>query len=239
MGGARFLTDPTFDTAGEYHSGAIVLKKLKGPAVAAEAVGNVDAVLLSHDQHWDNFDRGGRAFLEKAKRAFTTPAGSARLMGNAVGLSTWETQSIEASSGHEVQITATPARHGPHGFESMSGEVCGFALGIEKPGDAIYVTGDTVWYDGVAEIARRFRPRLVIAFTGAAKPRGPFRVTMDSNDAIETAAAFPDSKIIGIHNDGWAHFTENQADLAQAFVALGIGSRLQKIEPGVRTSLAL
>ena len=51
MSGVRFLTDPTFDAVGEYQSGAIVLKKLKGPAVTAEAIGSIDAVLLSHDQH--------------------------------------------------------------------------------------------------------------------------------------------------------------------------------------------
>jgi hypothetical protein len=30
-------------------------------------VGAVDAVLLSRDQHFDNFDRAGRAFLQKRK----------------------------------------------------------------------------------------------------------------------------------------------------------------------------
>jgi L-ascorbate metabolism protein UlaG (beta-lactamase superfamily) len=134
VGGVRLLTDPTFDPPGEYPSGVIVLKKLKGPAVASETIGDVDALLLSHDQHWDNFDRGGRAFLERAKRVFTTPTGAARLAGKTLGLARWETQSFEGLSGHRVQITATPARHGPHGFESMSGEVCGFVIGIEKLG---------------------------------------------------------------------------------------------------------
>jgi hypothetical protein len=74
--------------------------------------------------------------------------------------------------------------------------VTGFLLGLNEPGDAIYVTGDTVWYEGVAEVARRFQPRLVILFAGSAKPRGPFHITMDNNDAIETAHAFPQAKIV-------------------------------------------
>ena len=48
----------------------------------------------------------------------------------------------------------------------------------------IYITGDTVWFDGVAEVARRFPAGIVIPFAGAAETRGPFHLTMDTNDAI-------------------------------------------------------
>ena len=88
-------------------------------------------------------------------------------------------------------------------------------------GDANYITGDTVWYKGIAEVAKRFRQRLVIVFAGAAKPRGPYHLTMDNNDAIETAHAFPQTRIAAAHNHGWRHFTESPADLAEAFTALG------------------
>jgi hypothetical protein len=73
----------------------------------------------------------------------------------------------------------------------MSGDVIGFLIGRNEPGDAVYVTGDTVWYDGTAEVAKRYRPKLVIAFAGSAEPRGRFHMTMDANDVIETAHAFP------------------------------------------------
>jgi len=62
---------------------------------------------------------------------------------------------------------------------------------------------------------------------------------MDNNDAIETAHAFPQARIIGVHNDGWQHFTESQADLAQAFTMLGLASRLQSLGPGQPVRLTL
>lgn len=37
----------------------------------------------------------------------------------------------------------------------------------------------------------------------------------------------------------WAHFTQNGADLAASFQALGIAERLRLIEPGVATTIAL
>ena len=172
--GLRFLTDPTFDEPGSYEAGGIVLEKKSGPAFSADEIGVVDAVLLSHDQHFDNLDRTGREVMHKAKTTFTTRTGAMRLGASAIGLLPWETVHFEGLNAQRLYITATPARHGPPGIEPIAGEVTGFLLGINEPGDAIYITGDTVWYDGVAEVARRFRPRLVILFAGSAKPRGPF-----------------------------------------------------------------
>jgi L-ascorbate metabolism protein UlaG (beta-lactamase superfamily) len=238
LGGFRLLTDPTFDPPGEY-MGRVRLEKTAGPALSADAVGAVDAVLLSHDQHFDNLDRGGRAFLERAKTTFTTKVGAARLGGDSKGLAPFETVTIEGAGGAKATITAAPARHGPPGIEPLLGEVIGFLVGLRQPGDAIYVTGDTVWHEGTAEVARRYRPKLVIAFAGAAEPRGAIDVTMDSNDVIETAHAFPGAMILGVHNHGWAHFTESAADLASAFATLGIASRLATLELGRPTRFAL
>lgn len=239
LGGFRLLTDPTFDAPGRYQRAVVTQVKTTGPALSPDAVGAIDVVLLSHDQHIDNLDLSGRAFLPRAKRVFTTPIGAERLGQGAQGLASWETVRLDAADRRSLHITATPARHGPPGIESAMGEVAGFVLGIEAPGDAIYVTGDTVWYEGVGEVAKRFRPRLVILFAGAARPRGPYHLTMDNNDAIETAHAFPQARIVAVHNEGWRHFTESQADLAQAFAALGLAARLQTLEPGRPARLTL
>jgi L-ascorbate metabolism protein UlaG (beta-lactamase superfamily) len=239
IGGLRLRTDPTFDAPSEYQLGAVRLRKTTGPALDADEIGPVEAVLLSHEQHFDNLDHAGRAFLPRARTTLTTPAGAERLGGNAQGLAPWETTTVKGANGQSVTVSATPARHGPVGIEPISGDVAGFVLGLEAPGDAIYVSGDTVWYEGVAEVAKRFRPRLVVAFAGSAEPRGPFHLTMDSNDVIAAAHAFPDAKILAIHNEGWEHFKESAADLAQAFKALGIADRLITPERGVPLKLSL
>jgi L-ascorbate metabolism protein UlaG (beta-lactamase superfamily) len=233
--GFRLLTDPTFDAPGAYQLPHVTLEKLSGPALAAEAIGEVDAVLLSHDQHADNLDHSGKAFLAKAKRVLTTVAGAKRLGGHAEGLMPWATTELAGKDGRSLTITATPARHGPAGIEPMSGDVIGFVLTSKDKSPPIYISGDTVWYDGVAEVARRFKARVVLPFAGAAQTRGPFHLTMDTNDTIETARAFPDAVIVPLHTDGWAHFRQNAKDLRASFDTLGIGSRLKILEPGVAT----
>jgi len=204
--------------------------------VTADTIGEVDAVLLSHDQHSDNLDNSGRAFLSKAKRVLTTEAGAKRLGGKVEGFAPWGVTELTGRNGHSLTITATPARHGPAGIEPLSGDVIGFVVVSNRPGSRpIYISGDTTWFDGVAEVARRFKAGVVLPFAGAAQTRGPFHLTMDTNDTIETARAFSDAVIVPVHTDGWAHFRQNANDLRATFDALGFGSRLRLLEPGVAT----
>lgn len=240
IGGVRLLTDPTFDPMGsELTYGPVTLRKTMGPAVDATQIEPVDAVLLSHDQHFDNLDNAGRAFVARAARVFTTPSGAARLGKNATGLHLWEQAQIEASTG-TLRITATPARHGPAGIEPVSGEVTGFVVeSMRGDGETVYVTGDTVWYEGVAEVARRFAVNAIVLFAGAAqvKAGGPVHLTMNSEDAVATATAFPQALIFPVHHSGWEHFSESQQTLMDAFAKAGLRNRLRPLEAGVTVEM--
>lgn len=231
IGGLRLMTDPTLDPAGEQFmiNDKPAYHKTEGPAT--KEIGKIDVVLLSHDQHGDNLDHAGRELLKQVDKTLTTKIGAERLGGNAYGLAPWESVTLN----DEVVITGTPARHGPAGSEKLTGDVTGFI--VTAAGIQIYITGDTVFYDGVKEVAERFKPQYVFIFAGAAKPRGPFNVTMGTNDAIDTAFAFPDATIIPVHFEGWSHYTETGEMLQQSFNALGIGTQLKILAPGVKRTL--
>jgi L-ascorbate metabolism protein UlaG (beta-lactamase superfamily) len=236
--GFRLLTDPTFDCPGAYKLPHVTLEKLVGPALSIDQIGRIDAVLLSHDQHSDNLDASGRDLLRQVPRVLTTVAGAGRLGGNAEGLAPWASVDLAGADGASLAVTAAPARHGPAGIEPLSGDVIGFVIRSNAADSrAVYITGDTVWFDGVAEVASRFDIRVVLPFAGAAQTRGPFHLTMDTNDTIETARAFPDALIVPVHTDGWAHFKQTAGDLRTSFDTLGFGARLRVLEPGVPTSI--
>jgi L-ascorbate metabolism protein UlaG (beta-lactamase superfamily) len=230
----RLITDPTFDPAGgEYASGTVSLHKARGPALLPDEIGPIDVALVSYDQHPDNLDHSGRAALQDVRHVLTTRAGAARLGNGAVGLQPWERCSIETPRGSTLSVTAVPARHGPAGIEPISGEVIGFVIrAFERGTDLVYVTGDTVWYEGTREVARRFRPRVVLRFGDAAQVRGPFHMTMSTNDAIEAAVAFDGADIVPVHYEGWAHFTQSQEDLARAYRTVGLAGRLRPVTGG-------
>ena len=239
-GGIRLLTDPGFDPAGgEYKTGPVLLTKTAGPALSPESLGRVDAVLLSHDHHYDNLDHSGREFLPGARQVLTTPAGAERLGGNAVGLANWQSIDIPATDG-VLRVTGTPARHGAAHMDR--GPVTGFVLAFADALDqAIYISGDTVWYEGVAEVSRRFAIRVAVLFMGAARVPavGPDALTMTAADGIEAARAFSGATIVPLHYEGWAHFTESREVIARAFNDAGIGPRVRWMELGATTTVPL
>lgn len=231
--GVRLLTDPTFDDANEsYTTKLYTLRKLTAPALAVEDLGPIDAVLLSHDHHFDNLDRAGRAMLPRANKVLTTEAGAGRLGGNAVGLAPWQSIDLPTPAGGFVRVTGTPARHGPEGGDR--GPVTGFVLTTSRdPEHALYLSGDTVWYDGVAEVARRFDVRTAILFLGAARVAevGPAHLTFTADEAVDAARAFARAVIVPVHYEGWAHFSEGRAEVERAFAAAGLASRLRWLTP--------
>jgi L-ascorbate metabolism protein UlaG (beta-lactamase superfamily) len=123
----------------------------------------------------------------------------------------------------------------------MSGEVTGFVLAYDdQPREAIYISGDTVWFEGVAEVGRRFHVNAIVLFMGAARlpERGPAALTMTTADALETARAFPGAAIVPVHYQGWAHFTEGPDDIARAFAGAGLSGRLRLLQPGESIALS-
>ena len=108
IAGRRIVMDPTFDPPGEH----AYLTKTAGPAMTADALGPVDAVLISHDEHPDNLDDEGRRWALAAPLVLTHPGGAGRLGPPAVGLAPWESYELPGGS---VTLVAqvVPAVHGP------------------------------------------------------------------------------------------------------------------------------
>lgn len=232
FGGLRFLTDPTFDPAGSAFSpGPYTLTRTTTPALAPADVGAVDAVLLTHDHHYDNLDTAGRAFLPRAGMVLTTEAAAGRLGGNAHGLAPWDSTPLQRVDGRQVMITATPCRHGP--AHADRGPVIGFLL-TDPARESVYISGDSVWYEGMQEVAERFSPRTAVLFLGAATVDavGPFPLTLTAEGAVAAARAFRNAAIVPLHYEGWAHFTEGRTDVELAFSSAGLTDRLQWPVPG-------
>jgi L-ascorbate metabolism protein UlaG (beta-lactamase superfamily) len=235
VAGMRLLTDPTFDDAGSTYERGTTLHKLTGPVLPTSALGRIDAVLLSHHQHADNLDTAGEAMLKKATRVVTTEEGAAALGtasgGNAFGLAPWQSAEMEGPHGRTLRITATPARHGPPERASLA--VTGFLLDVFG---GIYVSGDTVLYEGVQEVVERLHPRIAVLHLGAARVEAGGRLTdpltMTAEEAVMFARMAPDTRIVPIHYEGWAHFTEGREVIEQTFAAAGMSDRLLWLKAG-------
>ncbi len=234
--GFTILTDPVLDGPGRAHFGwGMRSRRERGPHLPAEGLPPVDLVLLSHHHHADNLDTAGRAVLGRAGLVVTTRAGAARLGGGAVGLEPFEHRDVPGPLG--LRVTATPARHGPPLSRPLVGPVIGFAIewrGQER--GVVYVSGDTVWFGGVAEVARRFRVGTAFLHLGGAA-YGPLRFTMDAREGARAAEALGAGCVVPIHYDEWTHFKDPPAGIEPAFAARGLRDRLRLLPKGGRTEL--
>lgn len=246
IGELRLLTDPVFDPAGTKHDfgfGFGSTKEYETAASAAEVTG-VDAVLLSHDQHGDNLDARGREVMARAPRILTTPAAERRLRragsagaGSIEGLAPF--QSTELVKGTtRLRITSTPARHGPPLSLPFVGAVTGFVLEWEgQTRGSVYITGDTVFYGGVEQVAERFDVGVAVVHVGCAS-WGPMRFTMNAREAATFARTFPRATLVPVHYDGWTHFKEKRVDVERELEGAGARERLVWLDPGVACDVA-
>ncbi|MEV4422771.1 MBL fold metallo-hydrolase [Patulibacter sp. NPDC049589] len=245
VGGWRILTDPTFDPPGKryFFGWGTASKKLQGPAVAFDDLGPIDAVLISHDHHGDNLDPTGRELLPRMGQIVTTAPGAKRLDGDAIGLQPWQTTTLASEGKVDIEITATPCRHGPPGSRPIVGEVVGFALQWEgQEHGVLWITGDTVLYDGVREVPKKLDVGTVIVHMGGVTfpwLSGPLRYTMNAQEAVELCGALDPTTIVPIHFEGWKHFRQGRAAAKTVIGASPLADRTRWLEPGTAESIGV
>lgn len=242
VGGWRLLTDPTFDPAGGRYSfgWGTSSDKVTGPAIEVDDLGAVDAVLLTHDQHGDNLDFTGRALLPSVPVVVTTGAGARRLgHADARGLAPGATTVLEAAGRELVEITATPARHGPPLSRPIVGEVAGFL--VRCAGETAWVTGDTVLYGGLRRALEGVDIDVVLLHAGGVRfpITGPVRYTMTGARAVELLSVVRPRVAVPVHYEGWAHFRDGRAGLESALAAAPVDARdrVRWLAPGEPTAL--
>jgi len=145
----------------------------------------------------------------------------------------WQSITLPTNNNEKIQITATPARHGPPNGDR--GPCIGFILSNQsRPTQNIYISGDTVWYEGIEEIARKFKIKTAILFMGAARvaAAGPSHLTFTAEEGVKAARAFPEATIVPVHFEGWGHFSEAKTDISAAFEKANLQHRLRWLTPG-------
>ncbi|GAA4955265.1 MBL fold metallo-hydrolase [Actinoplanes utahensis] len=245
IGGWRILTDPTFDPPGRRYAfgWGTSSRKTTGPAVSLSDLPPVDAVLLSHDHHGDNLDVAGRTMLPGAGTVITTVA-AVRRLGHGEGLRPWATTELRATGRPTVTVTATPARHGPPLSRPIAGAVIGFVL--QWPGQergALWISGDTVLFRGVREVARRFDIGTALLHLGAVRfpVTGPLYYSMTARQALRVCRRIRPATAIPVHYEGWQHFSQGRETVERHFAGEhgDLGERLHWLTPGTPAELTV
>jgi len=215
--GLSLLTDPNFLHRGQraYLGHGLTSRRLTEPALDPRDLPELDAVLLSH-LHGDHWDRVARRCLSRSLPIVTTPHASRRLQGvhgfhRAVGLRTWQEETVRHGDAR-VRVTALPGRHAGHPalrrlLPPVMGSLLEFGPADGPPQHRLYVSGDTLLFDGLDEIARRFPDvDLAVLHLGGTTLPGGFVVTMDGRQGAELARRLDPRRILPVHYDDYTVF---------------------------------
>ncbi|MDG9717243.1 MBL fold metallo-hydrolase [Streptomyces sp. DH24] len=236
-GDLTLLTDPNFLHRGERaHLGyGLVSRRLTEPGVDVTDLPPLDAVVLSH-LHGDHWDRRARRHLERSVPIITTPHAARHLrtwqgFDRAGGLRDWESCTFRQGRS-QVRITALPGRHSLQPvLRRLLPPVMGSMLEFGPRDGAVrlrvYLSGDTLLYDGLDEIARRFPDaELAVLHLGGTRLPGGFVVTMDGAQGAELARRLGYRRVLPVHYDDYSVFRSPLQDFLTEADRLGLRERL-------------
>ena len=83
----------------------------------------------------------------------------------------------------------------------------------------MWISGDTVLYEGVREVAERLDVDTALVHLGGVRfpITGPVRYSMTAHDAVELIGLVRPRTAIPIHYEGWAHFQESRDEIEREF----------------------
>src|SRR5215216_966447 len=104
-------------------------------------------------------------------------------------------------------------RHGPPLSRPIVGDVIGFALqwGGQAHG-VLWISGDTVLYDGVRQVADRLQVGTALLHLGGVRfpISGPVRYAMTAKEAVQLCRLVQPRTLVPIHSEGGKHFREGR-----------------------------
>lgn len=182
LDGVRLVTDPVL------RDRMNVLRRVSG---SAPAVGDIDAVLLSH-LHYDHLDVPSLERLGRSTRVFV-PAGGAKLLRKRGWSDVVELAEGESAPFGALEVTATHADH--PGRRSPWGDQATPVGYVVQGSQRVYFAGDTDLFDGMRDLAPLDVALLPVAGWGPRVPEGH----MNEHRAADALALLHPRVAVPIH----------------------------------------
>ena len=238
--GFTILTDPTFiHMHDKVHLGyGLHSTRLTNPAMDIKELPTLDLIVLSHF-HGDHFDQVAVHELDKSLPIVTTSHATEELslrgFTNPHKLDTWESISF-VKGDIQLNITAAPGRHGPLPVSIFLPQVMGSILDFQNKDDhrllRLYITGDTLVFDSIKEIPRRYSDiDVALLHLGGTTVMG-IMLTMDGKEGVEMFRIINPKRAIPIHYNDYDVFKSKLEDFQIQIRKAGLEDRIHYLMHG-------
>lgn len=239
IGTHRLVVDPQLDPAGARPAVPDTPQPRPNPLVdlpePAEAVlAGIDGMLLTH-LHGDHIDETALGLLPRELVVFCQAPDAEHLRTAGFTDARPVQDELEWDG---LRVIRVDARHGTGDLADAMAPVSGYVL-IAEAEPVLYVAGDTVWYDGVADVLRTHEPDAVVVNAGGARFTSGDPITMTADDVVEVVRAAPRARVIAVHLDAINHCVETRADLRQSLRDAGVEESVTVPEDGAEVPVML
>ncbi|UQN09334.1 MBL fold metallo-hydrolase [Deinococcus sp. QL22] len=218
-----FLIDPMLAEQGAYPGlqgapNSHLSNPTVGLVVPLEELTAVDAIIVTHT-HFDHWDDAAKTLLPKHLPVFVQHAADAQLL-TASGFT--DVRILTDTTEFEgITLSKTSGQHGSDAAIAAIGELLGEVSGVvfKHQGEkTLYLAGDTLWNEHVAQALNAHHPDVVILNAGDAQITGLGSIVMNTQDVLEVHRAAPQATLIATHLEGVAHAVLSRDEL-RAFAA--------------------
>jgi len=219
--GMKILVDPMLSDAGAMSAIQNSPQPRPNPLVplpfpVEQVLDGVQLVLVTHT-HRDHWDDTAIQLVPKDLPLLCQPE-DLRKMEAVHFVNTAEVHDTKFWS--NICIKRTPAQHGSGEMARAMAPSSGYMLSSEGE-PTVYITGDTIWYDQVAETIKEHSPQMIVVNAGAAQFLHGDPITMTAGDVIRVCRAAPHAQVIAVHMEAINHCLLTREELAHQAHAAG------------------
>jgi L-ascorbate metabolism protein UlaG (beta-lactamase superfamily) len=224
--GMKMLVDPMLSEAGAMSAIQNSPQPRPNPLVGLpfpveQVLDGVQLVLVTHT-HRDHWDDAAIQLVPKDLPLLCQPEDLKKM--EAVHF-------VNASAVHDMKywshvcITRTPAQHGTGEIARAMAPSSGYVLSsADEP--TLYIAGDTIWYDQVAETIKQHSPRVIVVNAGAAQFLHGDPITMTAGDVVRVGRAAPHARVVAVHMEAINHCLLTREELAREIEAAQVTAEI-------------
>lgn len=134
-----------------------------------------------------------------------------------------------------IEIFTAKGQHGTGKIGEKMGIVNGFVF--KKENKSVYIAGDTIWYNEIAQEIDKHQPQHIIVAGGAATFSVGDPIIMNSEDIVKVCEYAPEFTIWVTHLESVSHCKENRKFTREKINENELGKQRSILEDGEEVEL--